>query len=225
VTFLASATGFAPDPDTIGIPAQFKDFTPPTFSPTLTLTSTTGQVSWPAVAAGVTVEGSNDNVTFVTATGTVYPTAATGRNAFGGSTKFLFVRAYNAAGVYTPTTAFAVPPQDPTVPAITRFTSASLTLRYATDPTRPNEFQLDYTISNFPTSGSVNAVILQDGVDIGIPVTSGTPSQTQGFWASPVALNATGSPAIEWSIYLEVLDSTGNNVEATSKTLTATSYV
>jgi hypothetical protein len=66
---------------------------------------------------------------------------------------------------------------------------------------------------------------LQDGVDIGIPVASGTPSQTQGFWASPVALNATGSPAIEWSIYLEVLDSTGNNVEATSKTLTATSYV
>jgi hypothetical protein len=202
-----------------------KDFTPPTFSPTLTLTSTTGQVSWPAVAVGVTVEGSNDNVTFTTATGTVYPTAATGRNAFGGATKFLFVRAYNAAGVYTPTTAFAVPPQDPTVPAITRFTSASLTLRYATDPTRPNEFQLDYTISNFPTSGSVNAVILQDGVDIGIPVASGTPSQTQGFWASPVALNATGSPAIEWSIYLEVLDSTGNNVEATSKTLTATSYV
>ena len=225
VTFLASATGFAPDPDTIGIPAQFKDFTPPTFSPTLTLTSTTGQVSWPAVAAGVTVEGSTDNVTFVTATGTVYPTAATGRNAFGGSTKFLFVRAYNAAGVYTPTTAFAVPPQDPTVPAITRFTSASLTLRYATDPTRPNEFELNYTISNFPTGGSVNAVILQDGVDIGIPVASGTPSQTQGFWASPVALNATGSPAIEWSIYLEVLDSTGNNVEATSKTLTATSYV
>jgi hypothetical protein len=225
ITFTATASGFAPDTDPITIPPQDKDFTPPTFSPTLTLTSTTGQVSWPAVAAGVTVEGSNDNVTFTTATGTVYPTAATGRNAFGGSTKFLFVRAYNAAGVYTPTTAFAVPPQDPTVPAITRFTSASLTLRYATDPTRPNEFQLDYTISNFPTGGSVNAVILQDGIDIGIPVTSGTPSQTQGFWASPVALNATGSPAIEWSIYLEVLDSTGNNVEATSKTLTATSYV
>jgi hypothetical protein len=225
VTFLATATGFAPDPDTIGIPAQFKDFTPPTFSPTLTLTATTGQVTWPAVAAGVTVEGSTDNVTFTTATGTTYPTAATSRNAFGGATKFLFVRAYNASGVYTPTTAFAVPPQDPTVPAITRFTSASLTLRYATDPTRPNEFQLDYTISNFPTGGSVNAVILQDGVDIGIPVTSGTPSQTQGFWASPVALNATGSPAIEWLIYLEVLDSTGNNVEATSKSLAATSYV
>jgi hypothetical protein len=225
ITFTATASGFAPDTDPITIPPQDKDFTPPTFSPTLTLTSTTGQVSWPAVAAGVTVEGSTDNVTFATASGTVYPTAATGRNAFGGSTKFLFVRAYNAAGVYTPTTAFAVPPQDPTVPAITRFTSASLTLRYATDPTRPNEFQLDYTISNFPTGGSVNAVILQDGVDIGIPVTSGTPSQTQGFWASPVTLNASGSPAIEWLIYLEVLDSTGNNVEATSKSLAATSYV
>jgi hypothetical protein len=228
ITFTATASGFAPDTDPITIPPQDKDFTPPTFSPTLTLTSTTGQVSWPAVAAGVTVEGSNDNVTFVTATGTVYPTAATGRNAFGGSTKFLFVRAYNAAGVYTPTTAFAVPPQDPTVPAITRFTSASLTLRYATDPTYPNQFELNYTISNFPSGGTMNAVILQDGVDVGVRPTGGppgTPSQTQGFWSSPVALNATGSPAIEWSIYLEVLDSTGNNVEATSKTLTATSYV
>ncbi len=228
ITFTATASGFAPDTDPITIPPQDKDFTPPTFSPTLTLTSTTGQVSWPAVAAGVTVEGSNDNVTFTTATGTVYPTAATGRNAFGGSTKFLFVRAYNAAGVYTPTTAFAVPPQDPTVPAITRFTSASLTLRYATDPTYPNQFELNYTISNFPSGGTMNAVILQDGVDVGVRPTGGppgTPSQTQGFWSSPVALNATGSPAIEWSIYLEVLDSTGNNVEATSKTLTATSYV
>jgi hypothetical protein len=225
VTFLAAATGFAPDPDTIGIPAQFKDFTPPTFRPTLTLTATTGQVTWPAVASGVTVEGSTDNVTFTTVSGTSYPTFATGRNAFGGATKFLFVRAYNALNVYTQTFNFDVPAQDPTVPTITRFTSASLTLRYATDPTRPNEFQLDYTISNFPSGGSVNAVILQDGVDIGIPVASGTPSQTQGFWASPVALNATGSPAIEWLIYLEVLDSTGNNVEATSKSLAATSYV
>jgi hypothetical protein len=180
------------------------------------------------VSGGVTVEGSTDNVTFTTATGTTYPSTATSRNAFGGATKFLFVRAYNAANIYTPTYAFAVPPQDPTVPAITRFTSASLTLRYATDPTYPNEFELNYTISNFPSGGTMNAVILQDGVDVGVRPTGGppgTPSQTQGFWSSPVALNATGSPAIEWSIYLEVLDSTGNNVEATSKTLTATSYV
>lgn len=224
VTFTATASGFTTDADQVDVAPQTKDFTPPTFSPTLTLTATTGQVTWPAVAAGVTVEGSTDNVTFTTATGTTYPAAATSRNAFGGATKFLFVRAYNAAGVYTPTYSFAVPPQDPAVPVITKVTAYTLTLNYSTDPTDPNTFQLDYTISNFPSGGSIEVSVLQDGVDIGIPVISSS-SSTQTIVASPIVLNATGTTPVRWDIMFRVMDSTGINVEATSKVLDATSYV
>lgn len=224
VVFTATASGFTTDSNPIDVAPQTKDFTPPAFSPTLTLTATTGQVTWPSVAGGVTVEGSTDNVTFTTATGTTYPTAATGRNAFGGATKFLFVRAYNAAGVYTPTYSFAVPPQDPTVPVITKVTAYTLTLNYSTDPTDPNTFQLDYTISNFPSGGSIEVSVLQDGVDIGIPVISSS-SSTQTIVASPIVLNATGTTPVRWDIMFRVMDSTGINVEATSKVLDATSYI
>jgi hypothetical protein len=110
------------------------------------------------------------------------------------------------------------------VPTITKVTAYTLTLNYSTDPTDPNTFELDYTISNFPGSGSIEVTVLQDGVDIGIPVISSSTS-TKTIVASPVVLNASGITPIRWDIMFRVMDSTGINVEATSKVLDATSYV
>jgi hypothetical protein len=218
ITFTATASGFAPDSDPAVVPAHFKDFTPPAFSPTLTLTATTGQVTWPAVASGVTVQGSTDNVNFSTVTGTVYPTAATNRNAFGGATKFLFVRAFNASNVYTPTFPFSVPPQDPTVPTITKVTAFTLTFDFTNQL-----IQLDYTISNFPSGGSIQAYVMLDGVDQGALLVNAT-SSTQTTLGPPVTLSNSGVNEYNWAVFFEVLESNGQTVAATSKTLYGVTY-
>ena len=221
VVFSATATGFVEDSDPIDVAPQSVDFTPPAFAPVLTLTSTTGQVSWAAVASGVQVEGSTNNSTWTAAGGSTYPSTALTRSAFGGTTQFIYVRAYNAANVYTPTYTFAVPPQDPLIPTITKVTSFTNTFRYSTDPTAPNSFQFDYTISNLPTGWVIAPYAFLDGVDQGQLVVSSS-SSTQAIIAAPVVLNASGGNTYEWALYFEILD--GAAVVATSKTVYGQTY-
>ncbi len=181
------------------------DFTPPDFAPNFNLSTTTGTASWATPAVGVTVFARTDGGAYAAQGGLSYIVS---RNAVGGATKRIYVKATNVAGVDSTTYQYEVPAQEDLVGPAT-IDSFSVGFDYVND-----YLEYNFTISNLG-SGYVEARALLNGVDTGFLVNFSS-SATQIVNVAPVAITGAGT----WTMWIQIIN--GASVVARSMDIVTT---